>query len=107
LFVVPEAPGGLGRTLSLVLIGFLFPHARWHACFMFSTLEKTFPVGKYLVSPMAQRNDTGLFNASVSIRNGAHDRVFRFVPEFVSHDRALVYALAEARTWVDTKRSLA
>lgn len=74
---------------------------------MFSTAEKTFPVGKYLVSPMAQRNDTGLYNASVSIRNGSHDRVFRFVPEFASHDGAMVYAEAEARTWLHTKRPLA
>lgn len=74
---------------------------------MLMTAEKSFPVGKYLVSPMAQRNDTGLYNASVSIRNGAHDRVFRFVPEFASHDRAMVYALAEARTWLRTNRPLA
>lgn len=68
--------------------------------FMFTTSEQSFSVGKYLVSPLARRNDSGRYSASVSIRNGSHDRVFRFVPEFASHDGAIAYAVAEASSWL-------
>ncbi len=63
--------------------------------------EKTFTVGKYLISPMT--GDTGLagFSAAVSIRSGSgrgtHDRVFRFTPLFPTRESACRYAAREGR----------
>ncbi len=47
---------------------------------------------------MTRRTDTGLYQASVSIRRGMHDRVFRFIPRFRSDRRATLYAMAQARS---------
>ena len=57
-------------------------------------------VGRYLVTPLAKATDCGQFLASVSIRRGMHDRVFRFVPLFDSAARAGMYALAQGRLFV-------
>ena len=66
--------------------------------------EKTFSVGKYLVSPLTRRTDHGEFAASVSIRSGrgsgTHDRVFRFVPHFPTRAGARRYAVAEGLRWL-------
>ncbi|MFZ9297720.1 MAG: hypothetical protein ACO24Y_05260 [Hylemonella sp.] len=75
---------------------------------MNTTLEKVFPVGKYLVSPLSRLSESGNHLASVSIRSGrgsgTHDRVFRFVPQFDTQEGALQYALAEAHNWVQQGR---
>jgi hypothetical protein len=55
-------------------------------------------IGRYQVTPMTRRTDTGLYQASVSIRRGMHDRVFRFIPRFRSDRRATLYAMAQARS---------
>lgn len=66
--------------------------------------EKTFTVGKYLISPMT--GDAGLdgFRAAVSIRSGSgratHDRVFRFAPLFPTRESARRYAAREGRALV-------
>ena len=64
---------------------------------MTTTLEKTFSVGKFLVSPFTHSTESGDFAASLSIRSGRGsgtlDRVFRFVPRFNNRDEALQYAL--------------
>ena len=52
-------------------------------------------VGKYLVTPMTRLTDTGEYAASVSIRRGMHDRVFRLIPRFQSAAQAAGYALAQ------------
>ncbi len=70
---------------------------------MFTTTEKAFSVGKYLVSPLTRSNDSGQYTASVSIRNGSHDRVFRFIPEFSTKEAAARYAVAEGRRWVSQR----
>lgn len=57
-------------------------------------------VGHYLVTPITRATDCGQFLASVSIRRGMHDRVFRFIPLFDSAGRAGVYALAQGRLFV-------
>ncbi|MFT3720295.1 hypothetical protein [Pseudorhodoferax sp.] len=57
-------------------------------------------VGKYLVTPMTQRTDTGQYAASVSIRRGMHDRVFRLVPRFDDAGCAARYALAQGRHFI-------
>ncbi|OUL98820.1 hypothetical protein [Variovorax sp. JS1663] len=54
-------------------------------------------VGKYLVTPMTRLTDTGQYAASVSVRRGMHDRVFRLVQRFDSAARAARYALAQGR----------
>ena len=74
---------------------------------MISISEKAFSVGKYLVSPFTRRNDSGRYTASVSIRNGSHDRVFRFVPEFTTREGALQYAVAEGYHWLQQRHSVA
>ncbi len=71
---------------------------------MNTTPEQAFAVGKYLVSPLSRRNESGSYTASVSIRSGqgrgTHDRVFRFLPEFATREGALQYAVAEGRSWL-------
>ena len=74
---------------------------------MNTTLEKAFSVGKYLVSPLTRRTDSGRYMASVSIRNGMHDRVLRFVPEFSSRESALQYAATEGRHWLQQRQCCA
>jgi hypothetical protein len=66
--------------------------------------EKTFSVGKYLVSPLTQRTDAGDYAASVSIRSGkgsgTHDRVFRFLPQFSTREGAHRYAIEQGMQWL-------
>lgn len=75
---------------------------------MITTLEKAFSVGKYLVSPLIRTTDTGHYQAGVSIRNGkgsgTHDRVLRFVPEFITRESAARYAIAEGHRWLQQQR---
>jgi hypothetical protein len=72
-----------------------------------TTLEKAFSVGKYLVSPLTRRTESGHYAASVSIRSGrgsgTHDRVFRFVPHFPTEEGALQYAIAEGHSWLQQR----
>lgn len=63
-------------------------------------LEKPFSVGKFVVSPLSRLEESGQYSSSVSIRRGMHDRLFRFVPRFATRDGALLYAIAEGRTWL-------
>ena len=71
---------------------------------MTTKIEKTITAGKYLVSPLAKLTADGKFRASVSIKNGrnsgTHDRIFRFTPDFATHDVAIQYALAEGENWL-------
>ncbi len=66
--------------------------------------EKSFSVGRYLVSPLIQLNADGDFSAGVSIRSGSgratHDRVFRFTPSFTSRESARRYAAREGVSWI-------
>ena len=61
-------------------------------------------VGNYLVTPLTKVTDTGRYAASVSIRRGMHDRVFRFVPNFDSAPLAALYALAQGRHFVHSNQ---
>lgn len=67
-------------------------------------LENTFPVGKYLVSPLTRQTESGRYTAHVSIRSGrgqaTHDRVLGFFPEFGTRESALQYAAAEGQRWL-------
>ncbi len=49
---------------------------------------------------MTRSNDSGRYTALVSIRNGNHDRVFRFTPQFSSTEDAVAYAIGEAHLWL-------
>ncbi|HEV8689866.1 MAG TPA: hypothetical protein VGQ91_06200 [Ideonella sp.] len=66
--------------------------------------EKTFSVGKYLVSPLTRLTDAGQYTASVSIRSGqgsnTHDRVFRFLPSFATRESARRYATEQGMNWL-------
>jgi len=64
------------------------------------THEKTLSVGKYLVSPLTRLTDGGDYAASVSIRSGTHDRVFRFVRRFATRDAAQRYAIEQGMGWL-------
>jgi len=78
---------------------------------MNTTLENAFSVGKYLVSPLSRRSESGHYLASVSIRSGSgsgtHDRVYRFVPEFATREGALAYAIAEGHSWLQARHNYA
>jgi hypothetical protein len=66
---------------------------------MTTTREKTFSVGKYLVSPLTHAVDSGRYSASVSIRSGrgsnTHDRVFRFSAHFPTREGARRHAIEQ------------
>jgi len=68
------------------------------------TKQDTIAVGKYLVSPIVTRTDSGRYAASVSIRSGhgsaTHHRVLRFVPRFDKHDVAQRYAVEHGLAWL-------
>lgn len=55
-------------------------------------------VGDYIVTPLTHSTEQGLFAASVSIRRGMYDRIFRFIPRFSCAAQALQYALVEGRS---------
>lgn len=61
-------------------------------------------VGTYLVTPMTKQVDGGQFAASVSIRRGAYDRIFRLAPRFANATRAAHYALAQGRLFIMNKQ---
>jgi hypothetical protein len=65
-------------------------------CDSLISLNHSFSVGKYLVSPSSKRLDDGAYCASVSIRSGrgsaSTDRVMRFTPRFKSERSACRYA---------------
>jgi len=67
--------------------------------------EKTFSVGKYLVSPLTHLTDAGGYAASVSIRSGrgsaTHDRVFRFLPLFRTREGARRFAEEQGIRWIE------
>jgi hypothetical protein len=66
--------------------------------------EKTFSVGKYLVSPLTRLTPSGRYAPSVSIRSGqgraTHDRVLRFVACFPTREGACRYAADQGRLWL-------
>jgi hypothetical protein len=66
---------------------------------------KIIKTGKYLVSPLVRLNASGRFQASVSIRSGVksatHDRIFRFTPDFPTHEGATEYALTQGANWLN------
>lgn len=72
--------------------------------FMTTIHEKTFSVGKYLVSPLTRLTDAGSYAPSVSIRSGrgsgTHDRVLRFVARFDTREDAHRYAVAQGLHWL-------
>lgn len=71
---------------------------------MKTTKQDTFAVGKFLVSPIVTRTDSGRYAASVSIRSGhgsaTHHRVLRFVPRFDTRDVAQRYAVEHGLAWL-------
>lgn len=67
---------------------------------MTSIFKQDFAAGKFHISPMTRISESGQFTALVSIRNGMHDRVFRFNPQFSSHEEAVRYAVGEAQIWL-------
>ena len=54
-------------------------------------------VGTYIVTPLTSLTDSGEYAASVSVRRGMHDRVFRLLPVFQSVAEATRYALRQGR----------
>jgi hypothetical protein len=67
-----------------------------------TTQTNTLSLGKYLLSPLIKQTEAGLFAASISVRSGrgsgTHDRIYRFLSPFASHDEALQFALAQGRS---------
>jgi hypothetical protein len=67
--------------------------------------ETPLSVGKYLISPLAQVTGTSAYGSSVSIRSGGgratHDRIFRFVARFDTHEAACRYATEQGLLWLE------
>lgn len=59
--------------------------------------NNTIAVGKYLVTPLTKLIGANAYAASVSLRRGMHDRVFRLLPRFTSESQAMCYALDQGR----------
>lgn len=68
---------------------------------LFAMLEKQNAerVGNYVVTPLTKTTNVGV-TASVSIRRGMYDRIFRFLPSFPCDAQAVQYALAQGRRMV-------
>lgn len=71
---------------------------------MTTNRDKTFSVGKYLVSVLTKLTPAGNYAPSVSIRSGqgrtTHDRVFRFAARFARRDDARRYAADQGLLWL-------
>lgn len=72
--------------------------------FQYMQTPQAHEVGKYHVTPMTKLIETGQYAASVSIRRGMHDRVFRLIPRFNSAAQASRYALAQGRYLVQNNQ---
>lgn len=57
-------------------------------------------VGSYVVTPLTKRIGAGCFSASVSVRRGHHDRIFRFDRCFASDFLSTVFAAQQGRDLV-------
>lgn len=62
--------------------------------------NNTISVGKYLVTPLTKLIGANAYAASVSIRQGMHDRVFRLLPRFTNETQAMHYALDQGTLMV-------
>ena len=62
-----------------------------------NSLDTPVSVGHYLITPLTRVTDQGDYAASVSLRRGKYDRVYRFFPRFACAESALSFALAQAR----------
>ena len=71
---------------------------------MTTNREKTFSVGRYLVSPLTTLTPAGTYAPSVSIRSGqgrgTHERVFRLEARFARRDDARRHAADHGRRWI-------
>jgi len=67
--------------------------------------NKPITAGKYLLSPLARECADGRFGASVSIRNGSHDRVMRFIAMFDDAATATQYAVEQGLQWVRSRHT--
>lgn len=74
---------------------------------LFSIMNKnnSIAAGKYLLSPLTREQADGRFGSSVSIRNGSHDRVMRFVALFDDATTATQYAVEQGLQWVRARHS--
>ncbi|CAB5722426.1 Uncharacterised protein [Delftia tsuruhatensis] len=61
-------------------------------------------VGHYVLTPLTQANGRGQVAAAVSIRRGAYDRIFRFIPQFADEALASRFALAQGRILVQDRQ---
>ena len=66
---------------------------------MFST-QLVEQVGNYVVTPLVKSTLGGQFMASVSIRRGMYDRIYRFANSFPTSALAFQHALAEGKGMV-------
>ncbi len=62
-------------------------------------------IGKYLISPLTREHGDGRFGSAISIRNGSHDRVMRFVPLFDDAITATQYAVEQGLQWVSARHA--
>ncbi|MBC7680846.1 MAG: hypothetical protein H7172_00810 [Ferruginibacter sp.] len=67
--------------------------------------NKPITVGKYLLSPLTRECADGRFGASVSIQNGSHDRVMRFIAMFDDATTATQYAVEQGLQWVRARHT--
>jgi len=70
-----------------------------------------FTVGKYLITPLSRLAASGRYTASVSIRRGqgrsTNDRIYTFMPEFVTRESALLHAATQGRRWIHHPQAFA
>jgi hypothetical protein len=74
---------------------------------LFSIMNKnnSIAAGKYLLSPLTREPADGRFGSAVSIRNGSHDRVMRFVALFDDATTATQYAVEQGLQWVRARHA--
>jgi hypothetical protein len=104
---VSKASSGLPGLPCWPFLFFLRACGLCRAPYLMTTFrEKSFSIGKYLVSPLTSMAAPGRFMAAVSVRSGqgpgTHDRIFRFIPEFATRQGARRYAARQGVIWAQS-----
>jgi hypothetical protein len=60
-------------------------------------------IGRYALTPTAEMTASGSYTATLSIRSGkgssSHDRVFRFIPLFLTSAAAICFAIEQGKSY--------
>ncbi|WP_284335456.1 hypothetical protein [Comamonas sp. NoAH] len=68
------------------------------------SLSSSQVIGRYALTHTAELTPSGTYAATLSIRSGkgssSHDRVFRFIPLFLTSAAAICYAIEQGKSYL-------